>query len=334
MRKDDSLSFGFITVAELMKIDTKDTNRCGELTKNDALAKGFKEGDWNSYITRAKKILKNIEKNGYSPSSLIRIAKCSEDGKYYLIDGQGRRMAVKMYVEKGGHINEVPCLMYNKEMNFSEIDKAIKDLNTGNTNWKTDDLIRSVAIEMGGDTEAAFNIMEDYKDSFVKHGLSITPYMAKYVFFGEKASHIRSDNTSELSTKNFRTFYDVYSNEYRRFVVNASYLNNELRTGDARNKVKNQDFAIGIMQVLVSICKTAMEEYKSVEKARPIVEKEVASFIDKMLEKCEGMNDERLVQEINLSANVGGKFDKKAILTRFLKMNKGNNFVKKYLMAA
>lgn len=334
MRIDDSIISVYITFDELMAANTKDTNRCGELTKENALAKGFKEKDWDSYIRRATITMKNIVQNGYSSTSLIRIVKCSDDGKLYLLDGQGRRMALKMLAAKGKRFNEIHCLYYKNEMTSSEIDKAIKELNTGNKNWSTDNLIRSEAMEKGGDTLKAFETIENYKESFAKHGVSISPYMAKYVFFKEKGSHIRSGNVNELSTGSFHTFSDIYSNEYRRFVVNASYVGEKQRTSKAKAKISNQSFAIGIMQVFGAICDTATREYKNRTEASAVIEKEIASFVDKMLAKCSEMNDKRLIDEINLSANAGGKYDKNAILTRFLHMSKGNGFVRKYLTAA
>ena len=333
MRKDDSLFFGYITIDELMKVNTKDTNRCGELTREEALKKGFKDCDWNAYQTRANRIRKSIIEDGYHSDSVIRVAKCKDDGKWYIIDGQGRRMALKMIIdERGKIIKEVPCLVYNSELSSSEIDQRIKDVNTLNTNWSGDNHLRALAYKEGGEIWNAFQEIEKYKDSFAKHGLAVTSYMSKYVFLGERGSHIGSKNITDL--KRFETFSDIFSSEYRRFVINASYNGDVQRTSDVKKKIRHTEFGIGIMQVFRAISDTAVKETESVTLARPIIEKEISDFVNKMLEKCDTMNDKTLLRHINQSANVGKKYDKDAILVNFLGMNKGNRFVKKYLTAA
>ena len=60
-----------LSYTELMNCFSVDTNRCGYLTKADALNNGFSESDWNKYISRAQKLKKTIIKKGFSKASFF-----------------------------------------------------------------------------------------------------------------------------------------------------------------------------------------------------------------------------------------------------------------------
>lgn len=338
-------SFGLLSISELMTVSTKKTNRCGELSREEALSNDYSQKDWDAYITRATKLAKNIASNGYCQMSVFQIAE-SVTGEQYLIDGQGRRMALKICSEMPSEDikvplpSQVPCLIY-KGVPEDEIDKAIFILNTGGKNWLNRDILRSKAIGEGGDAKKLYDKIESYKQSF-KGGIEPCDYMARFIFLGEKGSHLRSFNNPDLE---ITTFSEEWAKAYKYFVEGSSLRpvgSNEftLRKKDTIKKICSQDFCIGIIQIFKSIEKHISDEYYKkyghtddvVEKMRPEIESVFLDFADRLIKHCQDLTDEALSREIkSLKAlGINGKINAESVWRHFLHYNINNLFVKKY----
>lgn len=338
-------SFGLLSISELMSVSTKKTNRCGELSREKALSNDYSQKDWDAYIARATKLAKNIALNGYCQMSVFQIAE-SVTGEQYLIDGQGRRMALKICSEMSSEgikvplPSQVPCLIY-KGVPEDEIDKAIFILNTGGKNWLNRDILRSKAIGEGGEAKKLYDKIESYKQSF-KGGIEPCDYMARYIFLGERGSHLRSFNNPDLE---ITTFSEEWAKAYKYFVEGSSWVsvdNNEfkLRKKDTVKKICSQDFCIGIIQIFKSIEKYISDEYYRkygctddvVEKMRPEIESAFLDFADRLIEHCNTLSDEALSREIKSLKVLGlnGKINAETVWRHFLHYNSNNSFVNKY----
>ena len=279
-----------LSYTELMNCFSVDTNRCGYLTKADALNNGFSESDWNKYISRAQKLKKTIIKKGFSKASFFILAKDNENN-IYLLDGQGRRKAIHLMNEEGYDVSSwiFVCDLYIEPMSKEEMSKLIIDLNTGSTNWQTKDIRRSNALSTDDeDIKEAYKYTKKLSDKY-----EINDYIVNLFTFGEKASHQRNGCYEAFSTKNYAITKDVFTESYIKFIVNASYKkdkdgNDVERTKEVRKKIRNTNFAISFNSCLRNIVKY---HNNNVDQAK----EDIMYFTDRLIEACKG-DDEYVKQ--------------------------------------
>lgn len=273
-----------ITYAELMKFRVVSTNRCGYLKKEIALENGFSELDWEKFVKRARKLAKTIKKDGFSRASFFVLAKDFE-GNIYLLDGQGRRMALKLLQEEENldfSSWEFTCDLFNEPMTQNEMAKLIIELNTGNTNWQTKDIRRSNALSANDEeVRIAYKYAKNFQDKY-----ELGDYVANLFVFGEKASHQRASKTDPFSTKDYSPYKDTFMEAYAKFVVNASYGkdkngNDVERCNAVKKAIRNSNFAISF-----NSCLRSMVKYYNgnVEKAKD----DIMYFVDRLLDSCNG----------------------------------------------
>lgn len=279
-----------LTYKELMECNIVDTNRCGYLTKDEALNNGFSEMDWNKFVSRANKIKNIIKKKGFSNASFFILAK-DEEGKIYILDGQGRRMALKL-LESDNSFNftnaEFVCDLYTEPMSTTEMAKLIIDLNTGNTNWQNKDIRRSNAL--ASDDEKVREAYKYTKSLIDKY--EMTDYVAHLLTYGEKASHQQS-NSIQLSTDNYATTKDVFTEAYLKLICNLSVEkdkngNDVPRPKDVQKKIRNVTFAISFNSCLRQIVK---KHNGNIDEAKD----DIMKFTDIVIEA--GSGDNRFVKQ-------------------------------------
>ena len=247
-----------LTYNELMNCKVVNANRCGYHSRTEAIANGWSEVRWEEFVKRAKKMLKIIKENGFAKSSHFTIVK-GVDGNLYILDGQGRRFALKMMHDNDGidFSNwDFVCDYYVTPMTEEEMVKTIKSLNTGNTNWKTRELRRADALASNDEeVKKAFDVTQKLIDDY-----GINDYVANLLTFGERASHMRK-NVEMLSTKNYSVTKDLFTNAYIKFITKASNNlidrngNEVTRSLSVQRKIKGVDFAISLNSCMRGIIK-------------------------------------------------------------------------------
>ena len=291
-----------ITYNELINLNTIFTNRCGEITLEKAKEKGYSEMEFKTLETRAKKLVKIINAKGFSMASTFAVA-IGKDGKYYILDGQGRRMALKMINDSGRDISawEFNCDLYTEPMEFSDMSKLIRDYNTGNTNWKNSEIRRCDVLGSGNkEVLEAYNYVKKLKEDY-----GINDYMANLLTFGEKGSHQRSNGMNAFTPSDYSETKDLFTNAYLKLIVNASYAidkdgNSVERSKAAQSAIRNTNLGIA----LVSLFRSIVDLHKNDEEINR--DENIANDIDYVVEKilstcCDGV-DSYMRQNLKMSS--------------------------------
>lgn len=241
---------------ELCAFHSVDSNRCGYLTWAEAEANGFSLLDWNRYQQRANKLKRTILANGFSQASVFTLAK-DENNNHYILDGQGRRMALWLLAQEHGYDLsqlEFKCRLFTKPMSIKEMSALIKDMNTNSTNWQTKDLRRSDAIA-SDDPE----VLKAYKyASEVAERLGVPDFAANLLIFGESATHQRKSGKI-FSTRDYSPTKDLFIDVYEQ-ILNAldrtpSQIGGEevLHSKSTRTAIRNSNFLIALRGCLRDI---------------------------------------------------------------------------------
>ena len=311
-----------LTYDELLNCKIVKANRCGYTTEEEAIENGFSNADWEKFLKRAEKIKKVIKKNGFSRASFFTLAKDFE-GDIYLLDGQGRRMALKLLCEKDNFDFsdwEFSCILFVNPMTIDEMSKLIIDLNTGNTNWQNKEIRRNLV--MSTENEDCINAYNETKLLVDKYGIS--DYNANLLVFGEKASKMKSLSLEVFGTKDFVTTKDLFTEAYIKFITTSCYrydVNGEKvkRSSDVISKIKSVNICISFVSCLRSIVDG---HNGNIEESR----KDVMGFVDNLIKFCD-CNDQYLKAELTV-----GK-DKSALASKVKKYYKKNCVVKSVLYA-
>ena len=292
MKDVKSMTIKTMSFDELMNCKELNSNRCGCLNKEEALAHNYTEVDWQGLEKRAKKLKSNILKNGFREDSLFWVAK-NEKGTMYILDGQGRRLAVKMIHDENkdffgkGEFNCVFC----GEMSIEQMTEKIRNLNTGNKNWLNQDVRRCDA--MSSDDEEVIKAYKHMEE--VKNRLGVRDYVANLLVFGEKGSHTKANGAKQLKTSDYRVDKDVYIEAYERFLNEASYTVNRdgekvLRGFSVRSAIRSTNFAISFVTNIRRIIKACQYD---IDYAKQVIN----YFIDGLIRYCD-CNDDFLIKDL------------------------------------
>lgn len=230
MEKKKPFDLVFLSYQELLDLNLHEINRCGHLTLEDALANNYTMYDFEKLQKRASRMLNDIKKRGYVEDSCLVTAKCIEDNKTYLIDGQTRRFAVIMGVKTNQlEYEELPChhLGYRT---YAEISESIELHNTSKSNpWKSVEKINSKALKYKGECQLILDLMNNYRMKLFSgdKGFSNTYLM----FLGQGFSKI-INKPLPLELNNLRKDYKLFTTLYERFINefgNKSRLNKAVR---------------------------------------------------------------------------------------------------------
>lgn len=240
MENNKNFSFKLLSYQELCDLKLHVINRCGEVNKDIAL-KNYSEYQYESFIKRCNITLKDIKKRGYNPTSHLIVAKCSDDNKYYLIEGQGRRGAIIIGTNKGDFtINEIPCMIFSNPMTYDEIGKEIIRHNTQKSQnpWKSNDIAFSSAKQFGGAIEDAYRFEMEYRERLSTPNKS---YNARLMIYGtSKCSHLR-DKECYMTMDDFRKDYKLFMDIYEYYVNN---FGRKEKRNHFKSKIRTQSFAI------------------------------------------------------------------------------------------
>ena len=277
-----------ISYEELMNCSIVESNRCGYTSKKVALENGVSEADWNDFVSRAKKIKKMIVKNGFSNASSFVLAK-DENNNLYLLDGQGRRFALKLMHDESNidfSNNRFIADLYVNPMTKEEMANAIITLNIGSTNWKTKDLRRASVIESGDEeVKKAFDEYTQLRDNY-----NLNDYVACLLTFGERASHMRSNGDFGFTPKDYATTKEVFTKAYLKFINTISnnevdkYGNEIERPSKIQKAIRNTNVAISLNSCMRSIVKA--HKY-NIETAKG----DIDMLINALIKQFSGSND-------------------------------------------
>ena len=235
---------------ELLSFLTVPSNRCGYMTMEEAILNGFTEKDYTKFFNRSLKIRKDIKREGWRKDSFFYICK-DFNGNIYLLDGQGRRMALNIIRDtQKAFVNSLDfyCVFYTKPMTMEEMQEAVIKLNTGTHNWTTDDLFRSYSIQ--SNDQSVINAY--YETKKIKEKLGVSDKTAKLLVFGEKASHLRSSNSGPLSEKDYSTTKDLFSETLGNIFDGLSYKNDKNgnkipRSKEIFKKIRRDNFSTALI---------------------------------------------------------------------------------------
>ena len=169
------------------------------------------------------------------------------DGKYYLVDGQGRFLAVDIYNRDAkDKITEIPVqVIWGKT--YNEMIKDMIALNRFNKNWSTSDLFRCHCV-MVGDDSLCKNMQK------IQDELGVSEYTAKLILFGNgKSSHRESIESNEYSPykdvmfKYFKKYYDGSSE-------GCNGNKNQIKT------IKKQTVSQALYKIFSNVIRTCEEE--------------------------------------------------------------------------
>ena len=272
-----------LTFDELMSCSSVPSNRCGYLNQRDALNNGFSSHDWDQFIKRASKLKKIIKGQGFSQASHFTLA-TDENGTIYLLDGQGRRKALQMLSEEVDiSQNEFTADLYTQPLTIEEMSKLIKDMNTANTNWKTQDIRRSDAIASNDEEiKKAFEYVKSLTDEY-----GVNNYMANLLTYGECASHQRT-NSSTLSTRDYAITKDIFTHAYLKVISSLSQSatpngDNVDHPSSTKQKIRNSNFGISFVACLRKIVR-----YYDGDLMNAL--NDITYFVERIIEKGRGVN--------------------------------------------
>jgi hypothetical protein len=248
-----------LSYQELVNLHIHEFNRCGYITQEEALKHNQSVKDWDAFIKRCEATLNDIKKNGYLETSMIITAKCKEDGRTYLIEGQGRRGAIILGFEnkkldpETHNLLEIPSLHYEQELTYAEIAEKIREHNLKKSKpWKTNDIMQIDALIEGGECLEAYNIIKKYREkNFRQDGI----YTCNMLHYGGKCSHIRG-HQRYLSVDNFREYYKIFTILYEEFINNFA-KESSLKEHIRYRKVRSCEFSIlweSFLVLIKNIC--------------------------------------------------------------------------------
>lgn len=260
MEKVENIIMVYVTYNELMSFKNVNTNRCGYLKKEDANINGFSDKEYEKFLRRAEGIKKLIKRKGWQESSFFTICK-DHDGEIYLLDGQGRRMALYLMAENKKNPSDFSswkflCKFHINPMTKEEMSKCVVEINTGNKNWNNDELFRSYAMQTENESIiAAFN-----ETKRIKEKLGVGSKTAKLLTFGEKASHLRSNGYDAFSEDDFVNTKDLYTNCLEKILDGLSVKydkegNKVKRNIETLKKIRRDNFTTCIITCFKRIVK-------------------------------------------------------------------------------
>lgn len=128
------------------------------------------------------------------------------DGKFYLVDGQGRFLAIDIYNRNAeDKITEIPVqVIFNKT--YNEMVEDMMALNRFNKNWSTSDLFRCQCL-MTGDDSLCENMTR------IKNELGVKEYPAKLILFG----YTKSSHREAITSKEYSPYKDVMFKYFKKF---------------------------------------------------------------------------------------------------------------------
>lgn len=154
---------------------------------NTSLEGEYTERELKQFEKRVDRIVKMFKDNGYVWNRFcpITVGKMP-DGRMFVMDGVGRCEAARKIAETNPEapcVKDIPMMVYSIS-NEHELGQAIRCLNCGNTNWKPEDLFRSIAVENNDEEQLSFfNKIQE-----ISHRLDVPTYCAKLILFGMNSS--------------------------------------------------------------------------------------------------------------------------------------------------
>jgi hypothetical protein len=236
--------------------------RCGISSDNDK-KNVYHELEHKVFETRVKKTMKSIVKKGWDDDLRpFSFALCSDDGKFYIIDGQSAKESVKRLKadsKKSYLIPEKFTCTYEGEMTYDRIAELTYCFNGGvpRTSWSAGDKVAAKLRMTDGEALDAFYKMKDFQ--YETNSLdTAVGYM-----FAHK--YIKGDTDPEDFT--LQPYYTYYADFYRSFLSTAGTIyvesgiaeeNRKNHLPGRYNRVRNLKVANLLMYALdlcVHVCK-------------------------------------------------------------------------------
>lgn len=284
MKESTTMKCVFISEEEIKNNNFLNTchlvNRCAELDEQKAKSLGFTDSEYNAFVTRVNKIRKKIQNDGeYSRACPIIIATCKEDGKLYIIDGQGRLAALRTmaWTEKM-QSDMVPAMLFTEQLSLEEIAKLIRACNTCNTDWKNKELRHTDAKVEGGELLEAFNLIEKYKENFDNKKMD---YLADLMFYGQLASHQRSKGT-KLGINDFRPNHKVICDAYLSLVSQCVF---DREDTNVRKSANNCNFGIVLESLYAAYERVYRNDVDRLTSALATINNAIIKTTDKLTDK-------------------------------------------------
>lgn len=221
MKKYSFWSREYVTVEKLFDfVLDSEGNRCGYLNREEALAHGFTEKQWNKFYQRCKTYMQDFLKNGYCDTFPITVVYCKETRKYYLADGQGRVGGMRLAIELGKVLpfNEVPVQNYICDT-LDIVHEVIREINIKKSiSMSSSDLNDIDAKVFGGEVAEIRAEIVNYRDNVVKLDAD---YVPELLYFGCSCSHTKHSSDHVYDKSCLRKYYETYCSQYAYFLENV-----------------------------------------------------------------------------------------------------------------
>lgn len=271
---------GFVDYNTICQLKYVAGNRCYSSNTDEASELGYTPTEAKRFRSRAEKIAKKIYADGgFSPFSPLVLGHWGED--FYLIDGQGRREALRLINEE--HfvpsrfkdkepltINQIPVIVIECP-DKKDLYDAVYSINTCNTNQKQEEYMWGQALNEEDGVAVEYinkikNLQDLYGISFRTGLLLYFPYniLVNPSLLGTKGNKIplNKDNEIEISddlvdfftklwTKTDPHKYAVYRSE--KFVQGFAALFGSLR----RRFPNNREYKRYLTQINESLAKVS-----------------------------------------------------------------------------
>ena len=238
----------YVKLPILFKFEIDDKgNRCGYINKDEAIAHGFTEKQWDKFYKRCKAYMQDFLRKGYCEAFPINVIYCKETDKYYLADGQGRVGGMKLIIMCGKEVpfETVPVQMFTTD-SFETVHEFIREINTKKmVNMSSSDMNDIDAKVCGGEVAEVRAEVINYRDNIVKVKAD---YIPEFMFFGANCSHTKHNPDHHYTRESFRKYHETYCEQYAYFINNVAKTAIEIGViSEERANILIRKQALGIL---------------------------------------------------------------------------------------
>lgn len=249
-------------------------NRCHYLNYDEAANHYFNKFDVDKTKSRVKSYKDNIFAKQGEWAEVCAMKVDVVDGKNYVIDGQGRFIALLEYNKNAdATITDVPVDMYFNKTHDEMVNDTMM-INTFQRNWSATDMFRAYLILNGRNDEAneLLELMTKYSNE-----LDVKQYTSSLILLGYgKASHRNKIDKNTKLSKYHKVIFDSFKSFYDITVESCDGNQTQIKA------IKKQDAAQAFYRVLSSIIRTCENEQVAYESRLSKVSEILGKYIARL----------------------------------------------------
>ena len=229
-------------------------NRCHCLDEKELETNLFTKFDYDKFKNRIKFYNEKIFKVKPVWKICCAMIIYLVNGKYYLVDGQGRFFSVMAYnINNDDKITEIPVIIYY-DKTYQEMIEDMIAMNCFGKNWSTSDLFRYHCFTQK-DSSYYKNVCK------IQNELNVAEYTAKLILFGYNSASHRDSNVEKIKYSNYKDFiYECFKKFYEGTIIACNNDKIQIKT------IKKQDCAQALYKIISNIIRVCEENNVSYEK--------------------------------------------------------------------